>query len=272
MSLTGIKDVDREILKHVDDKELLEVCRINKKTWNEICDDAFLRRRLLNKYPEIGKYKSENETWKQFFLRAIYYISKLEDYQFFYTTGNFENQYRMFKTYTGEVLLIEAAGKGELEIIKYLAKRGIDLRLENDYALQEASERGHYDIVKYLVEHGANIHADDDYALIFSSLNGHIDIVRYLVEHGADVHANDDDPVISASGSGHLDVVRYLVEHGADVHAMREKSLRNAIASGKFEVGQYLINQGADIDIASQTARENGDVGIAKYLENLKIN
>ena len=71
MSLSGLKDVDREILKHLDDKELLEICSLDRKTWNEVCDDAFLRRRLLNKYPEIGKYKSEKETWKQFFLRAI---------------------------------------------------------------------------------------------------------------------------------------------------------------------------------------------------------
>ena len=34
MSLSGLKDVDREILKHVDDKLLLRICGINRKTWN----------------------------------------------------------------------------------------------------------------------------------------------------------------------------------------------------------------------------------------------
>ena len=63
MSLSGLKDVDREVLKHVDDKELLRVCTIDRNTWNEVCDDNFLRRRL-SKYPDIEKYKLENESWK----------------------------------------------------------------------------------------------------------------------------------------------------------------------------------------------------------------
>ena len=41
MSLSGLKDIDREILKYVDDKELLKICSVDKKTWNEVCDDNF---------------------------------------------------------------------------------------------------------------------------------------------------------------------------------------------------------------------------------------
>ena len=69
--LSGLKDVDREILKHVADDELIRVCSTDKKTWNEVCDDNFLRRRLA-KYPNIAKYKLSNESWKEFFLRVIY--------------------------------------------------------------------------------------------------------------------------------------------------------------------------------------------------------
>ena len=60
--LSGLKDVDREILKYVDDRELLRVCSIDRKTWNDVCDDAFLKRRL-SKYPGIEKYK-EKESWR----------------------------------------------------------------------------------------------------------------------------------------------------------------------------------------------------------------
>ena len=272
MSLTGIKDVDREILKYVDDKELLEICTINKKTWNEVCDDAFLRRRLLNKYLGIEKYKSDRETWKQFLLTAIYYISKLEEeFSFSYSSGDFKKQYTLLNIYKGGELLYTAAGEGELEIIKYLVSKGLDIHYENNYAFQEASEKGHLEIVKYLLEHGADIHADDDYALIFASVCGHLEVVKYLVEHRANIHANDDDSVISASGSGHLEIVKYLLDHGANIHATREKPLRDAITYGKFEVVQYLIDQGANIGIASQTAREYGHDKIVKYLEELKI-
>ena len=77
--LSGIRDVDREILGKLDDKELLKACSIDKNTWNIICDDGFLRRRLLAKYPEIEKYKKVNESWKQFFLRAVHTIALMKE-------------------------------------------------------------------------------------------------------------------------------------------------------------------------------------------------
>ena len=64
--LTGIKDLDREILSKLPDEELLQVCIVNKRFWNDVCDDNFLRRRLSSKYPRIDQYKSF-ESWKQFF-------------------------------------------------------------------------------------------------------------------------------------------------------------------------------------------------------------
>ena len=63
--LSGLKDVDREILKHVDDKELLKICSIDKKKWNEVCDEHFLKRRLM-KYPGIEKYKKEMKRTNNF--------------------------------------------------------------------------------------------------------------------------------------------------------------------------------------------------------------
>lgn len=76
--LSGYKDVDREILNKLDDKSLLKACSIDKYTWNTVCDDDFLKRRLLGKYPEIERYKLKNETWKSFFLRATHYIALLK--------------------------------------------------------------------------------------------------------------------------------------------------------------------------------------------------
>ena len=75
--LTNLKDVDREILSYIDDKELLKICSINKKAWNHVCDENFLKRRL-SKYPEIEQYKKENESWKRFFSRLICCVSKME--------------------------------------------------------------------------------------------------------------------------------------------------------------------------------------------------
>ena len=92
--LSGLKDVDREILKYIDDKDLIKTCSIDRKTWNEVCDDNFLKRRLM-KYPEIEKYKLKDESYKQFFLRFVYYSSQMKEKydDFEYTDGDFKKQF-----------------------------------------------------------------------------------------------------------------------------------------------------------------------------------
>ena len=50
--LTGLKDIDREVLKWVEDGDVLNACAISRKMWNEVFDDAFIMRRL-SKFPDI---------------------------------------------------------------------------------------------------------------------------------------------------------------------------------------------------------------------------
>jgi hypothetical protein len=132
--LSGIKDVDREILSKLDDLDLLKTCSIDKYTWEKVCDDAFLKRRLLSKYPEIGKYKLETETWKHFFLRDVNYIALMKEN--FGADIHVENDYA----------LRWASTKGHLETVKYLVESGADIHAYNDAALRLASDYGHLDI------------------------------------------------------------------------------------------------------------------------------
>ena len=181
--LTGLKDVDREVLKHVSDKDLLVACSVDRRMWNEVCDDNFLRRRLTAKYPIIEKYKKENETWKEFFLRFLYYKSKIwEDYKFEYVSGNFKMQYTLLNNYFTRKnrLLVNSAKEGELELVKYAVDRGSNIHTSNEEALRWASLNGHIEIVKYLVEQGADIHAENNAALKFAKRHRHNQVVKYL--------------------------------------------------------------------------------------------
>ena len=181
MSISGLKDIDREILKHVDDKELLQICTLNLKTWNEVCDDNFLRRRL-GKYPGIAKYKQYKETWKRFFLRIMYYINKMrEDYNFEYVSGDFRNQYQILKFSKNlNYLLIHASRDGELSLVKHAIKHGADIHTGDDYSLIVASTGNHIPVIKYLIEHGANVHGRNDEALQRATAKGNFEVVKYL--------------------------------------------------------------------------------------------
>ena len=113
MSLTGILDTDREILKYVDNTQLLKVCSINKKMWDSVCNEAFLKRRL-GKYPGIEKYRKE-ESLKRFFSKMAYYLEQMrKKHGFKYTDGDFEKQWNLLELNKEQnILLIKASGEGE---------------------------------------------------------------------------------------------------------------------------------------------------------------
>ena len=95
-SFSGIKDVDREILLAMDDENLLKTCSLNKYLFNNVCDDNFFYRKLLLKYPDTLSYKLREDNYKSYYLRTIYYISKMkEDYDYPYISGNPKVQYEI---------------------------------------------------------------------------------------------------------------------------------------------------------------------------------
>ena len=157
--LTGIKDLDREILNKVNDADLLKVCSVDKRMWNEVCDDDFLRRRLEKNHPGVVQYK---ETWKDFFLDVTHIIAKMqEEYEFTYTTGNYKKQYKLLKENKGRLqyLMLNAAAAGELPLVAHAFKnmsKNKRLAIQKN-TLQAAIEMGHIDIVKFLVDNGAVI-------------------------------------------------------------------------------------------------------------------
>lgn len=270
MGITGLKDINREILKYVSDKELLGVCSINRRMWNDVCDDNFLKRRL-SKYPIIEKYKKDNESWKQFFLQFTYYILKMRDYKFEYTSGNFNTQYILLKKCVGSKLLVESA-RVNISLVEYSLTQGADIHAENDDALRLASQYGYIEIVKYLVEHGADIHAKNNRALRWAK---NVEIVIYLVEHGADIHAKNDDALKFASTDGNLEIVKYLIEHGANIHTKNDYALRWASRQGNLEIVKYLVLKGANIhaknDYALRWATTEGHMEVVKYLKEYAI-
>ena len=237
MSFSSLKDVDREILKHIHDKDLLKICSVDRKSWNEVCDDNFLRRRLM-KYSGIEKYKREKESWKSFYLRAIYYIAKMQEkYQYIYEEGDFKKQYDILEGNDENDVLYEASEKGEYNLVKYVLERtGFH---DYDLALELASRNGHLNIMKLLLEKGADMHTSDDYPLISASENGHINVVQHLVENGADIHALDDEALKLASKNGHIKVVQYLVENGADIST---HAINLAHKYSHTDVAEYLEN------------------------------
>jgi hypothetical protein len=211
------KNLDREILLKMTDRDFLLTCNLSKFLRETVCDENFFRRRLALTYPDTLNYKPDNKTWRQYYIETVFYVTEMEEkYNFKYVEynhGNPKKQYFIFKYVENKCnndLLIQSSERGELALVIEALKRGVNIHTQDDNALKWASFNGHFQVVKYLVEQGANIHAENDYALREASYYGHLEVVKYLVEHGADIHAEDDYALKWASYYGHLEVVKYL--------------------------------------------------------------
>lgn len=293
MSISGNKDIDREIILLLPDKDFLSVCKINKYFWNVVCDDNLFRNRLSRTYPDTLKYNNDSYTWKDYFLFIIYYINKLkEDYDFKYKNGDPMAQYDIFvkahttfnirekkeyknylkgtKIYNYTNLIIRSTEEGELSLLKRFAfylpnplfptinkidqdDLGTALMLACEIKNKEKEDE-YYEIVKYLVEHGASIGSEE---LKSAAKNGSLKIVKYLVEHGSNVNISEGMSLERAAENGHLDIVKYLVEQGSVINS---DALLKAKYAGHSEIVRYLIEHGCSpISFVNLSLRQAGN-------------
>nr|AEX63278.1 putative ankyrin repeat protein [Moumouvirus Monve] len=159
---------------------------------------------------------------------------------------------------------------GDLETWKYMISVGVNIHVNDDYALVWACYNGFLKIVKFLIKNGANIHADNDAPLKWAARGGYLNVVKFLVKNGANINVKNNCPLSWASEYGHLEIVKYLIECGANIHLDNNAALQFASRNGHYKIVKYLIKKGANIlaeDYNSlNLAAHNGHMEIIKYL------
>jgi ankyrin repeat protein len=158
-----------------------------------------------------------------------------------------------------EAALLEAAGKGDMAIVRVLLDRGANVNAKGEYGVTVLIRgAGHIDIVKLLLDRGADVNAkmDEGYTPLFYASNA--EIVRLLVAKGADVNATADNnltPLLYATWyRNDVSLVQTLISQGATVEARDmygETALMRAANRGYTEVVKALIAGGADVNAKS---------------------
>lgn len=164
--------------------------------------------------------------------------------------------------------LINAANKGDFEVVEALLDSGADINTrdeQNQTALHQAASRGHTPIVKLLLEHGADVNAKNLFGqtpLLVPVYRESLDIAGALLGAGADVDARSEltgqSPLLAVS-SGRTKVVEALLEEGADVNlkgeSYHETALMLAAIAGNTATVKALLEKGADVKAASTNER-----------------
>ena len=163
-----------------------------------------------------------------------------------------------------EAAITEAIRLNNLEALKCFTSSGYD----SDKLVTQAAGLGQLDIIKYLIEDGAIIQEDEDYEALFAAIDaGHPDIVDFLAkEYGMGIHEfythdfpeytwPSDTFLVRAALSNNHRTIDVLLQH--DVPIIR--------ALNSFKAIHKLLNESFS-EIKKQLA-ETSTVSDAKQLE-----
>jgi hypothetical protein len=108
-----------------------------------------------------------------------------------------KNELTIIKNHQISQTIFSACQNGDLEIVKILIEKGIDIESRNNGVLffysnctpfYVACENGHLNIFSFLYNKGANIHSKNDNnhksPLEISAENHHLEIIEFLFDHG----------------------------------------------------------------------------------------
>lgn len=177
--------------------------------------------------------------------------------------------------------LMMASRNGDIEIAQYLVEHGADIHVTDDVVIL-ACASGNLELVKYYDRLGLNIYREEDTCLCAACKYGHLDIVKYLVEHGADVNSEEvyidfdlGTPIWYACGSGNYDVVKYLVSRGAILDSSLDLML-NASRAGNVDVVKFLIDNNIQFDrdecFNASVQTLNPNIDMIEYLLQYYLN
>lgn len=154
-TLTGLTDTDKIILLGLSDKDLLNICQTDVY-FSKICKNStFWRERFISIFgPYAAKYKPENRSWRQHYLKVIRDINILNN-------GEVEEkEYVDIKSYNWRFIYILRIEPGEelpdvynnFPYLEYMKKtKGLLLRQRNLYFytfLRQAQQKGYIPLKK----------------------------------------------------------------------------------------------------------------------------
>jgi len=155
-----------------------------------------------------------------------------------------------------------AVQKGQLQRVKNLVeKHGVPVNIQNNQGitpLMVAANNGKTNIVRYLIRKGANVRRESrngKRAIHNAARYDHVNIIRMILSAGEHVNTktpgNLQTPLHIAAQSGAARAVKFLIDAGANIHALDNKRRTPLLLAVKGGVGnaiRELVKAGAVIN------------------------
>ena len=264
------KDVARQIIMELEDKDVFKICSLDEAVGKDICDNAFYYNRMMKNYPNLIKFKPENLSWKKYYLRSVQYISLLdEEYNFKFSKTSKADPiiyYEIISKENIEADLERAAQLGLKDLVEYYLESGEDVYTGNLFST--AVQGNDKSTIYYLLKLD-NIEKDWNIALYKSAANKNRTLINLFLEKGANVN----EGLQGAALSGDMSLINFFIEKGANDW---NKSISAASRSEKDnkKVIAFFIDkaekEGIQINwkIAILSAARAGNLDLVKFFSN----
>lgn len=241
------KDVYEYLVGFADDKTVLNMLSVNKKFSDPAFFEKIIEKIVKRRYPLLISFKEENESWKNFYIRMVYYISKLQE--------NYEFPYIPAKTFNPQKFYKEIAEKRPDKIWHV--------------GIQYAAMSGRKDLYDYIIQKIGNLVQYKILAMNFAARAGHLSLIKYILQDIGDATINLNGVMAWAAKEGHIDIVKFAMEKGADDYNW---SLGEAASSGHLDIVKLMIEQGAtDYEWALNEAEKNKDLQMVDYIKQFLL-
>lgn len=238
--MTDFPEIMMQILLPLDYESLINACQTNKDL-DAICQDQyFWKLKVEHDYGSVTKDKPTNISYRQQYFDLVI-IDNQED------AAN------------------DAAENGRLDILKWLAQRGVYPDVEIGVDL--AAINGHLEVLKWLAQH--NIYPDQE-GVNGAAEKGYLEVLKWLAQRN--LHP-DQDGANDAAGAGQLDVLAWLEQQDTPIRP-DEYGVIDATHGGQLEVLKWLAQRGVypDQRVADEAAIY-GHLNILKWLaQTMNIN
>ena len=119
-----------------------------------------------------------------------------------------------------------AVAEDDVEAVERLLREGVEINaVKGEFKtsiLMEAAVRGNVGVMKLLIENGADLNMTDKdgwTALMGATVQGHMESVKLLLEQGVEVNAknnNGETALVMAAGMKHEEIMHALIQYCAE--------------------------------------------------------
>jgi len=182
----------------------------------------------------------------------------------------------------GRTVLINAAARGDLNVVKLLLERGADVNVADNggyTALHHAIEARYDDVSELLLNHpklDPNARGLNGVTTLMSYVwRERKDAVQKLLDRGADVNAQDNDgdaALHGAAQNGNIEIIDLLVTKGANPNLKNKVGgtpLMWAAVYGHEEAVRRLLERGADASLKDADGKTARDWAVVNGRKNL---